>query len=201
MPFSIAVPKVSLMLISTAVFGVMPETLKISFCRAKAPVDQHRRGREVADDELVALLGDLRRGGDVDDQRDAASARRPGRWRWSGPSRRRRPACGAGRRSPSRPGCARRRAWSRCRSSRCRASPAPSCRRTRRWRCRRRAGRPGRSAPARPRSAGSADLEVGRRRLGRGEAQRQRRAEHGGAGGGAAEAAAGEACCWSRDPP
>ena len=34
--------------------------------------DQHRRRREIAHDELVALLGDLRRGGDVDDERDAA---------------------------------------------------------------------------------------------------------------------------------
>jgi hypothetical protein len=34
--------------------------------------DQHRRRREVADDELVALLGDLRRRGDVDDKRNAA---------------------------------------------------------------------------------------------------------------------------------
>jgi hypothetical protein len=34
--------------------------------------EDHRRGREVAEHELVALLGDRRRGGDVDDERDAA---------------------------------------------------------------------------------------------------------------------------------
>ena len=38
MPFTIEVPNVSLTLISTAVFGVLPETLKISLCSASAPV-------------------------------------------------------------------------------------------------------------------------------------------------------------------
>ena len=68
MPPIIAVPNVSLTLISTAVLGVEPEALKISLCSAKRAGDQHRRRREVADDELVALLGDLRRRGDVHDQ-------------------------------------------------------------------------------------------------------------------------------------
>jgi len=39
--------------------------------RLEATGDQHAACREVADDELVALLGDLRVGGDVDDERDA----------------------------------------------------------------------------------------------------------------------------------
>jgi hypothetical protein len=38
----------------------------------KGVAQDHRRGREVAEHELVALLGDRRRGGDVDHQRDAA---------------------------------------------------------------------------------------------------------------------------------
>ena len=33
--------------------------------------EDHRRGREIAEHELVALLGDRRGGGDVDDERDA----------------------------------------------------------------------------------------------------------------------------------
>ncbi len=150
MPLIIEVPNVSFTLISTAVFGVLPGDLEDLLVQRQRAGDQHRRRREVAHDELVALLGDLRRRRDVDHQRHAALLGRPGRWRWSGRNRRRRPACGSRRRSPSRPGCARRRAWSRCRSSRSRASPAASCRRTRRWRHRRRGGRPGRSAPARP---------------------------------------------------
>ena len=38
MPLIIEVPNVSLTLISTAVLGVLPETLKISLCSASAPV-------------------------------------------------------------------------------------------------------------------------------------------------------------------
>ncbi len=38
----------------------------------EAVAHQVGRGREVAEHELVALLGDLRRGGDVDDERHAA---------------------------------------------------------------------------------------------------------------------------------
>ena len=34
-------------------------------------VDNHRRGREVSEHELIALLGDSRRSGDIDDKRDA----------------------------------------------------------------------------------------------------------------------------------
>ncbi len=38
MPLIIAVPNVSLTLISTAVLGVVPEALKISLCKVSAPV-------------------------------------------------------------------------------------------------------------------------------------------------------------------
>ena len=92
--------------------------------------DQHRRGREVAHHELVALLGELRGGGDVDDERDAALLGDLGDGdalaRVEGADQH----VGACRRSPFRPGCAPRRAWSRCRNSPPRASPGSSCRRS-----------------------------------------------------------------------
>ena len=71
MPFCIAVPKVSLTCMNTTDFGAAPEASKTSFWLTKASRQDHRRGREVAEHELVALLGDRRRGGDIDDERDA----------------------------------------------------------------------------------------------------------------------------------
>ena len=56
---------------NTAVFGAAPVASKISFWSTKASPRIIRRGREIAEDELVALLGDRRRGGDVDDEGDA----------------------------------------------------------------------------------------------------------------------------------
>ena len=64
-------PKVSLTCRNTTDFGSLPPAAKTSFWLAKASREDHRRGREVAEHELVALLGDRRRRGDIDDERNA----------------------------------------------------------------------------------------------------------------------------------
>src|SRR5262245_9572726 len=71
MPPFIAVPKVSFTCIKTAVFGAAPATSNNSFWLAKASPKNHARRREVAKHKLVALLGDLRGGRNIDDVRNA----------------------------------------------------------------------------------------------------------------------------------
>ena len=100
-------------------------------CSASAPVISIGAVWKLRNDELVALLGDLRRGRDVDDRAARRAARRPGRWRRSAPeSKAPTSMCGAGIDRLLGLGAAPRRAWSRCRSSRSRASPPSSCRRS-----------------------------------------------------------------------
>ena len=70
LPPSMALPKVSLMLRITAVLGVAGD-LEDLLLQVEGALQQHRRSREVADDELVAQLGERRRGGDVHHQRHA----------------------------------------------------------------------------------------------------------------------------------
>ena len=71
MPPAIAVPKVSLTCMNTTVFGADAGGLEDFLLVGEGVVQDHRRGREVAEHELVALLGDRRGGRDVDDERDA----------------------------------------------------------------------------------------------------------------------------------
>ena len=71
MPFCIAVPNVSLTCRNTTDFGAMPALGEDFLLVGEGVAQDHRRGREVAEHELVALLGDRRRGGDVDDEGNA----------------------------------------------------------------------------------------------------------------------------------
>ena len=66
----IAVPKVSLTCMNTADFGAVPVACEDLLLVGEGVAQDHPRGREVAEHELVALLGDRRRGGDVDDEGD-----------------------------------------------------------------------------------------------------------------------------------
>ena len=107
------------------------------------------RGRKVPEHELVALLGDLRRGRDVDDEGERRAARPPARSRTCAPNRTRRRGRARPARSGARPGCAPCRRSTRCRrsSARRRRPDAASAARARR---RLPSGRTGRSAPAAP---------------------------------------------------
>ena len=67
-----ATPKVSFTCMNTAVLGALPVEREDLELVGERVAEDHRRGREVAEHELVALLGDLRRGRDVDHERDAA---------------------------------------------------------------------------------------------------------------------------------
>ncbi len=71
MPSFIAVPKVSLTCMNTTVFGAVPVDVEHFLLIGEGVAQDHRRGREVAEHELVALLGDRRGGGDVDDEGNA----------------------------------------------------------------------------------------------------------------------------------
>ena len=71
MPFCIDVPKVSLTCMNTTDFGAEPAGLEDLLLIGEGIAQDHRRGGEVAEHELVALLGDRRGGRDVDDERDA----------------------------------------------------------------------------------------------------------------------------------
>ena len=150
-PFCIALPKVSLTCMNTTVFGVMPDAANICFWFAKASPRIMRRGREIAEHELVALLGDRRGGRDVDDEGNAplfGDLRDRGDWPESkAPTRSCAPSlisfsagvraiCGSDSVSPFM-------IWSGGR---------PSCLRMP-GRSRRRAGNPGRCRPARPSAA------------------------------------------------
>ena len=71
MPPFIAVPKVSLTCMNTTVFGAAPTLGEDLLLVDEGVAQDHAGGREVAEHELVALLGDRRGGGDVDDEGDA----------------------------------------------------------------------------------------------------------------------------------
>jgi hypothetical protein len=58
MPFCIAVPKVSLTCRKTTDFGAVPPLQRSPSGWRRRRRQDHRRGREVAEHELVALLGD-----------------------------------------------------------------------------------------------------------------------------------------------
>ena len=79
MPLAIAWPKVSLTCMNTAVRGTVLVAWNRSPISARPFAHDVGRGLEVAEHELVALLGDLRRGGDVDDVAARRAARRPAR--------------------------------------------------------------------------------------------------------------------------
>ena len=56
---------------NTTDFGALPVGLEDLLLVGEGVAEDHRRGREIAEHELVALLGDRRRGRDVDDERNA----------------------------------------------------------------------------------------------------------------------------------
>ena len=60
MPCCIAVPKVSLTCMNTTDFGAVPARLEHFLLVGESVAEDHRRGREIAEHELVALLGDRR---------------------------------------------------------------------------------------------------------------------------------------------
>ena len=65
------VPKVSLTCMNTAVFGASPAIANTSFWLVELVAEQHLHRREIPEHELVALLGDVGRAGDIDDERNA----------------------------------------------------------------------------------------------------------------------------------
>ena len=71
MPFFIAVPNVSLTCRNTTDFGVDAGRREDFLLVGEGVAEDHPRGREVAEHELVALLGDRRSGGDIDDEGNA----------------------------------------------------------------------------------------------------------------------------------
>ena len=56
---------------NTTVFGACAGDLEDLLLRQESVTHEHRRGREIPEHELVALLGDIRSAGNIDDERNA----------------------------------------------------------------------------------------------------------------------------------